>query len=838
MLNGVPLLAVRMIVLASLAGLLAAALARAGGAVLEFVSCAADRPVPVPPADPGGMPGARLERFGLGWLLGAAALGVTYLGISLVGLCTAFVLVAALAALVAAASAGRARRWLLVDAVREAWGAAPRWLISIVVAALPFAVIWCVPDTEQDCYVYHLGLPWQTVLTHRLLLTKVPAAFHLALPADLLYALPISLGDERLAKWMLASWFVAAMGVFAARALRQRRPGALAGILLILACPGVTYLAVNTKNDLAAAALFATGALLQLDGRWRLGALLLGVCLAVKLTVAPVVLCWLVILPPPRRLRLLAAVLLGLPSLPWWLKSWLAVGNPVLPFAVGLFPCPEWGPLNEGIHRVEQQGLQLPDTFGANLPLGWARHMADDQMPALLALPGLLLVPAFRKPALACALGSVVTLMIGHQSRYLLIAGVFLCLLAGEGLGRLTGRTGAVARVIAAGWALASVGLSGHLWRLPWREALRPLPASYAGMLTTLGEAHAKVRAVRPGRLLVLGEGRTHRMPARVVYGGTFGETPPPWQLARESRTPAEVRKRVRQLGTRHLLYNYVTIEWVSLTYRGLLWDDRALRLWVDFCKRYLVPVWRTETSEYFNGGFYLFEIQPRPAKAPPATVWFAPGTESLYGDGILLHNSGRPMDSLQHYLSVWLRLPDVGTSWNLVGHEYAVLNDSVMAYKYLEKFAHQGMMDSLNLGEFGAACVRTDRLEEGGKLLEEAARRYPGHQTVVRVNQGAWCGRMAVRALGHRRAAETIEWLDRGDAFMAQVPPQGDGPNEAARRSTQAYLLGLRGELYVIAGKREEAARFLQQALGLAPDSNLAGRWRALLEVASPRLF
>jgi hypothetical protein len=96
----------------------------------------------------------------------------------------------------------------------------------------------------------------------------------------------------------------------------------------------------------------------------------------------------------------------------------------------------------------------------------------------------------------------------------------------------------------------------------------------------------------------------------------------------------------------------------------------------------------------------------------------------------------------------------------------------------------------------------------------------------------------MAVRALGRRKAAEMIDWLDRGETYLAQVPPQGDGANEAARRSTAAYLLGLRGELYVIAGKREEATRLLQQALAIAPDSNLAGRWRALLEVAAPRLF
>lgn len=101
----------------------------------------------------------------------------------------------------------------------------------------------------------------------------------------------------------------------------------------------------------------------------------------------------------------------------------------------------------------------------------------------------------------------------------------------------------------------------------------------------------------------------------------------------------------------------------------------------------------------------------------------------------------------------------------------------------------------------------------------------------MVLVNLAAWCGRMAVQAMTARRAEEMVRYLDRGDALVAQLPPGADPANEPARRSTEAYLLGLRGELFALVGRRPEALQLLRRALELSPDSTLAGRWKAYVD-------
>jgi tetratricopeptide (TPR) repeat protein len=463
--------------------------------------------------------------------------------------------------------------------------------------------------------------------------------------------------------------------------------------------------------------------------------------------------------------------------------------------------------------------------------------MGSDYFLALLLLPGLVLFSRRRAVVVGVIVAMLATLATGHLTRFLLPLVWWVCWEASMDLERLPGLSGSLAGPVLAVGVLVQVVIDPWGMRPAWRLLVRP-PAAQWEDFTTLAKSVGQLETLHPRRLFVVGDLRSDLLPGRILFDGAVGETPLVWRFAHESGTVDGIRRKFRQAGARWMLYNYVSVEWVSLRYRVFPWRDEALRRYVEYCKRYLRVRWRSEESDYVNGGFYIFEILPRPLARPPATVWFAPGTEGLYGEGILLHNAGRTMDSLHHYLSVLQRLPDVGTSWNLVGHEYAVLNDTENAYKYLSPFAQQGMMDSMNLGEYAAACVRTGRLEEGGRLLEEAKRRYPGHRIVVLVNQAAWCGRMAVKALGERKAQKVVAYLDQGDACLAQVPPQPEGPNEDARKSTQAYLLGLRGELYAILGRSTEATELLHRAVDLAPNSPIASRWRALLDAVAPRLF
>lgn len=830
--SGLPGYLGRLAGLGLLAAVFADAMARSGAAPARMLGR----------RRPGG-PGAALDRFGVALLLGMFGLGTAYLGLALTGLFRRPAVLGLPALLVAGSAAAWRLRSPLASAVREfAAATGPRWSAVIVAGFLPFTAMWVVPDSEQDSLVYHLGFPWQCLMAGKALLSHVSLSFHVGLPVDLVYALPMAAGDERFCKWIVMTWFAGAAAVFAAAALRRQAPRALPlFVLLAVASPNLHPLMTNTKNDLAAASLFLAGAWRQLGGRWSSGALLIGCATAAKFVVWPFAVLWTVVILPPREIRWRCGGLLLLASLPWWGKAWLAVGNPLVPFATDRIPTLGWSAINREVFTAGQRQLALPEALSwKTLPGGFWSQLRKLYLPLALLLPGaLLLAPRLRLVAGVSVAGALLTLGIGRLSRYMVPALGLLASVAALGLARPAGPVADRARGLLLAFAL------WYAWvpqvRHPVaRFAFLPPAQAYREGFTTFAEALDLLAGRRPNRYFQIGEVRTHRIPGRVCYDATSGETPFPWQVARESADPGRMAVRWKQMGARWLFYNYVTVEWQAITHWRFEWTREALRRHVEFCRRYLTIIGRTETSDYLNGGFYVYEIRRTPLPNPPKTVWFAPGTENLYGRGILLHNSGRQQEALDHYRAVREVMPEVGTAWNMVGHELAVMNQPGPAFEALHPFAAQGMFDAMNLGEYGASAMRSGRLDIAGAVLNECLDRYPGHRNVIRVNLAALHGARSIEALRARMPAEAVRLLDRGEAILAEVPkgPDPKEGNETARRQTLAMIHGIRGEMALAEGQHVVALRYLRQALETAPESPGAARWRQLIAALEPRPF
>jgi hypothetical protein len=213
-----------------------------------------------------------------------------------------------------------------------------------------------------------------------------------------------------------------------------------------------------------------------------------------------------------------------------------------------------------------------------------------------------------------------------------------------------------------------------------------------------------------------------------VIYGGFSGETPVAWRLARESHDPAELRKRYRQLGSSTALLNCVSSEWLEVRYGAFAWDHRMLRLYVDFCRRYLVERWHSPTFDYENGGLYLFDIAGIPRDPVPASVAFAPGIDAVYADATLRLTTGDIPGAIASYEGVRRRIPDVGQAWNKVGHALMTAGRPAEALPYLKKFGDAGMMDASNLPELYAAAVATGNRGLARAVLPELKTRYPTH--------------------------------------------------------------------------------------------------------------
>jgi len=775
-----------------------------------------------------------LERFGVGTLLGFCLLGMAFLGLALTGIYYPAVVLGCAFLLLAGSGAARPGMPLVVKAVWESRKVGAPGLAAVALAALPAIQRGFMPEMDQSGYIYHLGAPWSFLNAHRILLSHVPWAFHVPLTMEMTYAIPLVLGDERLAKWEVMACFCAVSAVFAGRCLGEgRRVSAWMGPFLALSSGYVMWLLGSSKSDMAAASLFVAGALLTRNGSWKLGCILLGFCGASKLTYVPMVAVWLAVIRPPWKLYGWTAASLTLPLLPWLSKSWLATGNPVYPLASSVLHAYDWGPLNDAAGMMNIHNITLTGYRYSVLPGLWFRNMGKEFLVPLLLIPGLLMAGRHRRTAVACLVGQAVTFLIRPDIRYLLPSVCYLAFLAAEELeyGRDRFRQN-IFRLFAGYGLLHAVAMAGTClpeWRgifTPDGEMARRYFPYQESLMRRLGEMGYR-------RVVSVGEIRTYAFPCRLLHGGTEGETPLIWKLVKESRDQRELGKRFVQLGTEYLVYNYVTVEWFAEAYHVFPWDRRMMRLYVDFCRSCQTEVYRSESCDFDHGGYYIYRILRRPLASPPPVTWFAPGMEPVIGTALSLQLKGRRQESLELLLETLKLVPDVGMVWNAIGHAYADMADPVNAFKYLRKFAELGMMDCYNLPDYGGVAIQVMKLDLAERVLQESLRRYPAQSPAICANLALLRVLRASAAVARRQFGEAEGLLVEGEGYLDRVPV--NWRKAGFRLGVRAKILALRGQILLIRGENVGGANLLREAFRVNPDDPLASVWKKAADQADP---
>lgn len=272
-------------------------------------------------------------------LLAAGLAGTLALGI---GLCLA-----------AVAAAGAAEAWSSRGSLRLPGRPAkvPLWKTALA-AALGAAFFHILinalaPPVGWDALAYHLAIP--RLYLDADAVRRIPWLLQSHWPhlLELLYAVPLALGQESLAALLHAA--LSAALVFTVYRVGREEGGEAVGwtaAALLAAQPAFLEVAAEPHCD-GALALFHLLACLALwrwskTGGWGLLAaagLCSGLAAAVKLqglALTGALLVWLLL--EPRRRAGAAAYLFwaALPAAPWYLKTWLAAGNPVWPFYSGL----------------------------------------------------------------------------------------------------------------------------------------------------------------------------------------------------------------------------------------------------------------------------------------------------------------------------------------------------------------------------------------------------------------------------------------------------------------------------------------------------------------------
>jgi len=330
-------------------------------------------------------------------------------------------------------------------------------------------------------------------------------------------------------------------------------------------------------------------------------------------------------------------------------------------------------------------------------------------------------------------------------------------------------------------------------------------------------------RAPRARRVLAVGELRTYYFPFRMITNGLWGATPVVWKLANESRDVTELSKKFRQLGAKRLLLNYVSVDFSSLWYGPFQWKPEALRRYVEFCKQHLVQLGRSERADYINGGFCVYQIRRQPLSSPPDEIWFAPGTEAVYGPGQHLENAQRFERAFRYYRAIVTLLPDVGSAWNRAGHVCMLLNDFATAYHYLRKFGERGMIDSMNLGEYGSAALHVGQLAVAERVLNDALPRYPPHRDAILLYQARLWVTKAAPLLDARRLKEAAPLIHRARNIMDQLSTVHNPLHESLYRQTLANVLAMQGNYALRTGNLSEAADYLLESYRTAPNYSLA---------------
>lgn len=288
--------------------------------------------------------------------------------------------------------------------------------ISVTVVAMTLAFVSALaPETEYDALWYHLELPRRWLTAGRLTdnvheyVSLYPGLWELIFGAALAFDGPVA---ARLLHWSTLGAGATAAAAISARAFGARSRWIAAAIFVT--APTVLWEATTAYVDLALAmhAGIAVGALWQSvrsdDRRWiALAGLQFGAACATKhlgLVVAAVAIgCYAIArLARDRPMRLARTVaILGcltilLPS-PWYVRAWMASGNPVFPELYSVFgarPAERWNDATDQALDRFQARFGRPRTLANAITLPWDVTMHSWRYGGTLGPFLLLVLPA------------------------------------------------------------------------------------------------------------------------------------------------------------------------------------------------------------------------------------------------------------------------------------------------------------------------------------------------------------------------------------------------------------------------------------------------------------
>jgi hypothetical protein len=381
--------------------------------------------------------------------------------------------VAAIGLSLAARGTGRASAPGSPGEAPEAGERIPGWCWPVAAMGLLFAAIVLfvtfTPIADYDGLAYHVAAPkrWLELGSMRFLVTQLHTQWPMG--SEMLYALLLPVGGARAVKPFVALLSIStAIGTYAiGRRIAGRAAGIVAGACYLYALVPKNVTSTSVEPALTFAIVLAALALAcrndSEDARERrvmfvVAAAMAGFACCIKLNgLIPVfALAGFAAAVPPKRgardwkrraLYGLCIAASGIVcALPWYVRSWINTGNPIFPFAYGIFGGRHW---NAHATQVLSVYLRYFDVPGPTLAVREAFVNRE-----LLKLAGVTIVAlalpisrSIRAMIVAASVFGLAQIASSDQFRFLLPAAPFAALTIGVWMSRVAPRWPAI------GWA-------------------------------------------------------------------------------------------------------------------------------------------------------------------------------------------------------------------------------------------------------------------------------------------------------------------------------------------------------------------------------------------------
>mgnify|MGYP005842160489 CR=1 FL=1 len=528
-------------------------------------------------------------RLAVHFLLGAGVLALLLTAVGLAGVLTSWVAMGVLGAM---AIAGRWRKWRRPGWARLLLAAAP------LVVLLPVAL---APPFFYDALVYHLGLPWQTLLEHGLrphpenvYTTTPPLAQLVALPA-------LAAGLERvpallhMASFLAGGWAVTALAsaLGAPRWAAAMASACLPLLPLLVVMPAFPAAEGWGIAGIAAAAAIAVRHRLRAGGGVLVGALA-GLAAAARAQVVPLAAALVLLTVVRQRTwgrRLGTAVSLLVAAAPWWLKNLVLLHAPLAPLG--------WSAGGqEALWRDGHATLAMASTVAQACRMVWASVWPQVwYLPALLLSSALLLLRGGgnRQRWLlgVVTVGLVAWAGLAAVPRYLGAVVALELALAASLAGLRAGRF-AFAAVVGATVVAGAFGSIRLVARLGGVGLAVEEPAAVRARLVVNDPFPAFAAAAglpQEARVVFVGEPRSFRFPRRFV-APSYYDTSPLAEVAEHASNDSDLANWLISEGFTHLLINWPELSRLGPGYPVAPWrSERGRHLFFALRARLAPPV-------------------------------------------------------------------------------------------------------------------------------------------------------------------------------------------------------------------------------------------------------